>query len=138
MVTFESITHEYDPGLGRPMIQVLKDINFSFKEECITGFLGVNGAGKTTCIKILLQLIRPTLGSVYYSPKLVQTGKEFSIINSKIGYMPERAYYYPSLTGEEFVYYMGEISSLKRKMIKERMNYWRERAGLIQKECCSV
>ena len=127
MVELESITHEYDPGLGKSKIKVLDNVTFSIPEGKITGFLGVNGAGKTTCIKILLKLIMPSKGTVSYTGILADNQLN---INSYIGYMPERAYYYPYLTGEEFIFYMGELSKLKRLEIKAKMEYWRDRVNL--------
>ena len=96
MVRLESISHEYRSDILKAAVKVLDNISFSIKEQMITGFLGANGAGKTTTIKILLNLIHPQSGTVHFHSLLGRSRRE---IFSKIGDMPERAYFYPALTG---------------------------------------
>ena len=67
-------------------------ISFNVKKGEIFGFLGANGAGKTTSIKISMDFIRPTSASIQFSSRLGNSQKE---IFSKIGFLPERPYFYP-------------------------------------------
>ncbi len=57
-------------------IKVIKDINFEIKEGEIVGFLGANGAGKTTILKMLCGLIYPSRGSILVSGYIPYTRKE--------------------------------------------------------------
>lgn len=78
---------------------VLKGLNFSIPEGSLTGFIGVNGAGKTTTIKALLNFIHPQSGSIefFQTPGFSHAGRQ------RVGFMPERPYFYDFLTGKEFL-----------------------------------
>src|SRR5688572_15220230 len=78
-------------------VQVLKDLNFTIPEGKITGFIGANGAGKTTALKCVLEFCSFDKGEIKYFGK---TG--FSAdIKRRIGFLPERPYFYEFLTGRE-------------------------------------
>ncbi|MBT3980926.1 MAG: ABC transporter ATP-binding protein [Bacteriovoracaceae bacterium] len=102
----------------------LDSLSFNIPEGCITGFLGANGAGKTTSLKILMNFINTNSGEVEYSRALGSTWNE---IVSNIGFLPERPYFYPHLTGLEFIHYMGDLCGVKRSTIAERSAKWGER-----------
>ncbi len=87
----------------------------------MVGFLGANGAGKTTSLKIVMDFIRPTKGEVKFSPSLGSTREE---IFRNIGFLPERPYFYQNLTGNEFLNFMGKLSDLKNQTIIERIKIW--------------
>lgn len=78
---------------------ILKDISFSLPKGSLTGFIGLNGAGKTTTIKALLNFIHPTSGEIEFFGELGLS----SITRTKIGFLPERPYFYDFLTGIEFL-----------------------------------
>lgn len=97
--------------------KVLKGVNFSLKPGTVTGFLGGNGAGKTTTIKCILGLNFPDSGEVHFFGGQALNRD----IKKRIGFLPERPYFYDYLTGREFLRFYGQISqSLKTKdlMIK--------------------
>jgi ABC-2 type transport system ATP-binding protein len=86
-----------NPG-GNPKL-VLKGLNFEIPTGSLTGFIGVNGAGKTTTIKALLNFIFPSSGSIEFFGESGLT----DLVRLKIGFMPERPYFYDFLTGREFL-----------------------------------
>jgi len=91
------------------------------------GYLGANGAGKTTSLKIALGFSRPTSGKVSFSPKLGATPREAM---ARIGFLPERPYFYPHLTGHEFSDYMGLLSGMRTSEIGPRREKLAERLGI--------
>ena len=102
----------------------LDGVSFEVPKNQIVGFLGANGAGKTTSLKIALNFIRPTQGQVRFDVSLGKTQQE---IIANIGYVPERPYFYPHLTGKEFIYYMGKLNDLNRVTIHSRIDRWAPR-----------
>ncbi len=97
-------------------VQVLQGISFSLLRGSVTGFLGANGAGKTTLIKLLLEFIFPDRGKIKWHPSL---GSNFKEVRSKIGYFPERPYFYPHITGRNFLNYTGQLSGIERKRLEQ-------------------
>lgn len=90
----------------------------------MVGFLGANGAGKTTSLKIIMDFIRPTSGEVIFSESLGKTRQE---IFRNIGFLPERPYFYQNLTGLQFLQFMGRLSELTPATIDERVKQWSPR-----------
>ena len=74
----------------------LNDISFKVKKGSITGFLGINGSGKTTTIKSLAGLTLPTSGEIYFFGEKIDSKNE-SRIKSKIAILLDGNYYYPEL-----------------------------------------
>lgn len=74
----------------------LKNINFKVKKGSVTGFLGINGSGKTTTIKSLAGLTLPTSGEIYFFGEKIDLKNE-SRIKSKIAFLLDGNYYYPEL-----------------------------------------
>lgn len=124
MIKLDKITKVFSSDIFKKSFKALDEISFEVKEGNLTGFLGANGAGKTTSIKIMMDFIRATSGQVIYSKQLGGSLKEAV---KYIGYLPERPYFYPNLTGREFVQYLGQLSSLNKSQIEEKIKYWSPR-----------
>jgi ABC-type multidrug transport system ATPase subunit len=76
------------------------------------GLLGANGAGKTTMMRIIAGLLRPTSGSVEVFGHDVTTTKGKLAIKSALGYLPQELGLYPSLTGREFLDYIAILKGI--------------------------
>ena len=85
----------------------------------IFGFLGANGAGKTTAIRMLTGLLKPTSGKgeVAGLDIINQTER----IKTKIGYMSQKFSLYPDLTGRENLVFYGSAYNLSQKQVRERI-----------------
>jgi ABC-2 type transport system ATP-binding protein len=93
-----------------------KDLTFEVKKGEIFGFLGANGAGKTTAIKILCGLWTPTSGTMKVAGFDVYT--ETNKIKQNIGYMSQKFSMYEDLTPVENIRFYGGIYGLDRKTIR--------------------
>jgi len=94
------------------------DLSFSVEKGEIFGFLGANGAGKTTAIKILCGLSKPSSGSISVAGYDVYTQTEQ--IKHNIGYMSQKFSLYNDLTVAENIRFYGGIYGLNNKTIKKR------------------
>lgn len=124
MLKLSNITKTFKSDLMTQPFVALKDVSFEVPTGSMVGFLGANGAGKTTALKIIMDFIRSDRGRVEFAPEL---GSHQSEIFKNIGFLPERPYFYPNLTGEEFLHFMGSLSELSVGEIREGMKKWSER-----------
>lgn len=103
-------------------------ISFDVKAGEIFGFLGANGAGKTTAMRILCGLLEPTSGIAQVAGFDVY--KENEEIKKNIGYMSQKFSLYETLTVRENITFFGGIYGIPRKKLKEKGNTLIERLGL--------
>jgi ABC-2 type transport system ATP-binding protein len=96
------------------------DLNFEVYEGEIFGFLGANGAGKTTAIRILTGLSEPTSGEVIVAG--FNAKKQPEQIKKNIGYMCQKFSLYGDLTVKENIMLYGGIYGMRKKLIRERTN----------------
>ncbi len=85
----------------------------------VFGFLGANGAGKTTAIRMLCGLLQPSSGSGKVAGCDIQT--ETDRIRSRIGYMPQKFALYPDFTVEMNMRLYGGLYGLDSNALRERM-----------------
>ena len=87
----------------------IEDLSLSVQPGEIYGFLGSNGAGKTTTIRLLVNLLFPTCGKAKIFGKDIV--KHHLDICKDIGYIPSSVRPHKHMTGEDFLNYMGKLSS---------------------------
>jgi ABC-2 type transport system ATP-binding protein len=104
-------------------------LNFYVKKGEIFGFLGANGAGKTTAIKILCGLWKPTSGDIKVAG--FDVFKETEKIKQNIGYMSQKFSLYEDMTIAENFTFFGGIYGMRMKAIRERMNFFLEKLGFM-------
>ena len=120
----------------------IKDLTVSFKNNVtavnhadleipkgIFGLLGENGAGKTTLMRVLTTVLPPASGTVTIDGILYSKGN-FEKIRKKIGYLPQEIELYPSLSVQECLEYMGDLSGIPKQIYKERIQNYLEKTGL--------
>ena len=93
---------------------VIKDLSFEVKKGETFGLLGSNGSGKTTTIRALLGIYRPTGG------KLLVDGKPYSVKGDvKLGYLPEERGLYKKEKVLDIMMYFGQLKGMQRSEAKE-------------------
>lgn len=112
MIHVNNINYSYQKGE-----QVLSDLSFSIPENSIFGFLGRNGSGKTTMIRILLNLCSPQSGNVFINNQLVST-KSYAQFSS-IGALIEEPSCYTQLTGRENLKLLADYYHVSDERIDE-------------------
>ncbi len=124
MIQIKNITKSFQANFWEKKFIALDDVSFSIHSGKMTGFLGANGAGKTTMMKVIMSFISPDSGEVIFSKEL---GNDNNKIFSKIAYLPERPYFYPYLTGREFLEFMGKLNDVSHERLEKEILYWSER-----------
>jgi ABC-2 type transport system ATP-binding protein len=109
-------------------VVALNDVSFTITDG-ITGILGENGAGKSTAIKILLGLTRPTSGS---ATVLGQNVLESVAVRARVGYMPEHDCLPTHVSAAEFLTHMAETSGLPPAMARTRAADTLRHVGLFE------
>lgn len=121
------LTKIYETGFRGEEVKALVDLDLEVYPGEIFGYLGPNGSGKTTTIKLLLGLIFPTSGEI----SILGTSDIHSpIVKKNIGYLPEGAYYPDFLRGEEILHFYGQLYGLTGKELRKRVDYVLELVGM--------
>jgi ABC-2 type transport system ATP-binding protein len=103
IIKTDGLTKDY----GR--VRGLDSLTLEVQEGEVLGFLGPNGSGKTTTIRLLLDLIRPTRGSASIGGFDCQ--RQSLGARRLIGYLPGEMPIYPELTGEAYLAYLGRLGA---------------------------
>lgn len=103
------------------------DINLTLEKGKMLGFLGRNGAGKTTSFRMILGLTEPTAGRITYNGKPI-TSDMYDII----GYLPEERGLHAKLTVNEELTYLATLKGMKPKAIKTAIDAWLKRFEITE------
>ena len=107
-------------------------VSFDVEYGEIFGFLGSNGAGKSTTIRMLCGLLRPSSGSATVGG--IDVGRDPEGVKRRIGYMSQRFSLYELLTVDENITFFGGLYGLDNSRIAERRGFVLEMAGLNGRE----
>lgn len=108
------------------------NISFKVREGEIFGFLGANGAGKSTTIRMLCGILNPTSGDATVAGYSVMNHPDD--VKRNIGYMSQRFSLYDDLTVEENINFFGGVYGLKNSKLVERKKWVLKIANLNNKE----
>ena len=110
---------------------VLDNISFELKQG-VTALLAPNGYGKTTLLKLLATIEKPSSGSITYE------GKDIFLLDDKyrdiIGYLPQKVGFYKDWTGLENLEYLATLKGIKKDIASKRINNWLKVFNL-EKDC---
>ncbi len=117
-------------GLGKSFgsQRVLEDLSFSVPEGSIYGFIGKNGSGKTTTMKIVLGLLQSNTGEISVCGEKVHYGDTRT--NRFIGYLPDVPEFYSFMTAKEYLRLCGEITGMPSAIIQTKSEELLELVGL--------
>ena len=107
-------------------------INFSVKKGEVFGFLGANGAGKSTTIRMLCGLLQSTSGSATVGG--YDINKQTELVKQSIGYMSQKFSLYDDLTVEQNIRFFGGVYGLTNDRLNDRMRWVIEMADLTGRE----
>lgn len=107
-------------------LKVLKRVSFSAQSGKAFGLLGRNGAGKTTSIRIMMNVFSQDGGEVLID------GRKIDYNKVKFGYLPEERGLYPKKKISEQLIYFAELNGLSYKEAVDSVNYWLERLGMSE------
>lgn len=127
VIEIEKLTKIYESAARGQDVHALTELDLTINEGEIFGYLGPNGSGKTTTIKVLLGLIFPTSGSVRI---FGQSDVDSPKIKRDIGFLPEGAYYPEFLKGEEVLRFYGQLYGMGGKHLAKRMDEVLELVGM--------
>ncbi|NBJ65116.1 ATP-binding cassette domain-containing protein [bacterium c-19] len=108
--------------------EVLHGISFSVSSGKALGLLGRNGAGKSTTIRILMDVFKANSGEILIN------GKPFYANQHNIGYLPEERGLYPKKKVSEQLIYLAQLRGLSYSQAKESLRYWLKRLGVSEYE----
>ncbi|GAA0763039.1 ABC transporter ATP-binding protein [Psychroflexus lacisalsi] len=103
-------------------------LNFEVEKGEIFGFLGANGAGKTTAMKMLIGISKPSAGDAVVAG--YQVSNQAELVKKNIGYMSQKFALYDDLNIKENIQFFGGIYGLDSKSIEVKYNRVVENLGL--------
>jgi ABC-2 type transport system ATP-binding protein len=109
-------------------ITAVHDVSFSVRAGEVLGYLGPNGSGKTTTVRIVTAQTEPDTGQVLFHGRPIdEAPREF---RERLGYVPEEPYLYPFLTGRGYLELVGGLRGLPAALLEHKINALTEIFGL--------
>lgn len=109
-------------------VKAVCSLDLEIPRSRIYGFLGPNGSGKTTAIRMLCGLLTPTTGDINVLGHSIPD--EAEALRLKVGYMTQKFSLFEDLTVDENLQFIGDIYTLDRKLKQQRIGLANERYGL--------
>ena len=128
LIEVDKLSKTFAIGLFRRRhVSAVKSVSFSVRRGEIVGFLGPNGSGKTTTIKMLLGHIAPSGGTAR------MFGERIGALaaRKRLGFLPENPYVFPYLTPREFVEMSGRLSGMTRTAVRRESEQALDRTGVL-------
>jgi len=128
ILKIESIDKTFRRGFWGTKQRVLEGLTLSLREGEVYGFLGHNGAGKSTTMKLVLGLIRPDAGRVALFGQPPSHPKN----RGRVGYLSEEVGMYPHLSAQENLRLVGELFRMRGRALRTRIDELIEAVGLSE------
>jgi len=130
VAVFENVGKFYATGLlGRSGVQAVKGVHLKIPAGIVFGLLGPNRAGKTTLVKLLLSLSRPSEGTITRLGKPVRDKSTLA----RIGYMHENQHFPRYLTATELLNFYGSLTLVPTDTLRPRIETLLQQVGLADR-----
>lgn len=123
MIRFESVSKKYKAQ------KVLKEINLTIEKGKLITIIGESGCGKTTLLKMINRLIKPSSGSIYIDNKKIQSIDEVSL-RRNIGYVIQQTGLFPHMTIRENIEIIPKLQKVEEQKLIENTKKLMEMVGL--------
>jgi ABC-2 type transport system ATP-binding protein len=101
-------------------IPAVDGVSFVARAGEVTGYLGANGSGKSTTMKMATGLIEPTSGEIFFEGQSIKTDP--MAYRQRLGYVPEEPHLYTHLSGMEYLVMVAELRDMERTCAGERIH----------------
>jgi ABC-2 type transport system ATP-binding protein len=122
ILSIKNLSHRYSSSWA------IKDINIEINTTGILGFLGSNGAGKSTTMNIMCGVLNQTQGEVVIDGINMRENPEEA--KKKIGFLPQNPPLYMDFTVDEYLDYCANLRLIEKDKIKAAVTYAKERCGI--------
>jgi ABC-2 type transport system ATP-binding protein len=99
-------------------IPAVENVSFTLRQGEILGYLGPNGSGKSTTVKMVIGMIQPTKGKVFFADRNIHD--DLAAYRAQLGYVPEEAHVYTHLSGLEYLQLIGRLRGMTEKLIEHK------------------
>jgi len=126
VIETRNLSKEYRDFWGKRKVLALDNLNLEVERGEVFGYLGPNGSGKTTSVKLLLGLLFPTNGWA----KVLDQPPGSVQANQRIGFLPEESYLYRFLNAEETLDFYGRLFKIPTRERRKRIDRLIDMVGL--------
>jgi ABC-2 type transport system ATP-binding protein len=109
-------------------LPAVQHLSFTVKPGDVLGYLGPNGSGKSTTVKMLVGLMPPTQGKIFFDGIDIQ--EQLLAYKALVGYVPEEAHVYTYLTGAEYLRLVGRLRQLPADRLERKIDRFLRIFGL--------
>jgi ABC-2 type transport system ATP-binding protein len=109
-------------------IPAISSVSFRVNAGEVVGYLGANGSGKSTTVKIITGLLQPNEGRVLFQGKNIRD--DLAGFRGTLGYVPEEAHLYTYLSGIEYLQLVGRLRGLRERLIQTKAHKLLQLLGL--------
>jgi ABC-2 type transport system ATP-binding protein len=109
-------------------IPAIQKVSFTIAAGEVVGYLGANGSGKSTTVKIITGLLQPNDGRVLFHGKDIR--EDLAAFRAVLGYVPEEAHIYTYLSGMEYLQLVGRLRGMQERLIKAKATRLLQLLGL--------